>query len=231
MYAACLAGLLAVVSTHLDVVVEGAKILGLLPRHDPWVQARIADVLRAGEAIPDGAVLLLGDSIIERLDAAVGPDVHNLGIASLTTLTMAPFLPNLRPLRGARAVVLGIGGNDVGFRPREDILRDYTALLAAIPGTVPLVVIGVLPMNEADPFVQSYPALRNANIDALNLSIRALCAARPGCAFLWTQPFLADETGNLRDGLHAGDGRHLSAAGTRWLVDAIRAMLAAVQPQ
>jgi len=140
-------------------------------------------------------------------------------------LTMAPFLPALRPLPGARAVVLGIGGNDLGFRPREHIVQDYGTLLAAIPDPVPLVIIGVLPMNEADPFVQSWPALRNGNIDALNVEIRALCAARPRCSFLWTQPFLADATGNLRDDLHAGDGRHLSAEGTRLLAEAVRSML------
>ena len=229
VYVMCLAGLLSVVATHLDVVVEWAKIAGLLPRQDPWVQARIEDVLRQGETIPDGAILFLGDSIIERMDAtAVGPGVHNLGIASLTTLTMAPFLPALRPLRRARGVVLGIGGNDLGFRPRDDIVRDYSSLVAAIPVAVSLIIVGVLPMNETDPFVRSWPALRNANIDALNVSIRAICAARPGCAFLWTQPFLADETGNLRDGLHAGDGRHLSAEGTRRLAEAIGAMLAQI---
>lgn len=231
VYVACLVGVLSVLATRPDVVVTWAMEIGLLPRHDPWVQARIRDVLRAGEAIPDGAILLLGDSIIERTDAtSVGPDVHNLGIASLTTLTMAPFLPALRPLRGARAVVLGIGGNDLGFRPHADILRDYSTLLAAIPAAVPLIIIGVLPMNEADPFVQAWPALRNANIDRLNVDIRAACTARPGCAFLWTQPFLADATGNLRDDMHAGDGRHLSDKGSRQLVAAIRAMLAAIPP-
>ncbi len=230
MYAACLSVLLGLLLHNLDVVVGFGKTLGLLPKHDAWVQARIEEVLRQGENVPEGAILLIGDSIIEHMDAAaLGPDVHNLGIASLTALTMAPFLPQLRAMRTARAVVLEIGGNDLGFRPREDILRDYAVVVATVPPAVPLIVIGVLPMNEADPFVQSWPALRNANINALNISIRQICAVRPGCTFLWMQPFLADAAGNLRDGLHAGDGRHLSAAGNRRLTDALRATLARTQ--
>lgn len=226
-YAAFLSLGLFMLATSTDALLGVGRFLGVFPGEDPVVQGRIRDVLDQGETIPDGAVLMLGDSIIEWLDAAaIGPDVHNLGISSLTTGKLASFLPRLRPLPGARAVVLGIGGNDLGHEPRADVLRLYAGAVAAMPVDMPLIVIAVLPMNETEPSVRQWPVLRNANIDRMNKDIRTICARRPRCHLLLTQPFLADAAGNLRDDLHAGDGRHLSAEGSRRLVDAIRDVLA-----
>lgn len=225
-YAVCLSLALSVLAANTHILVGIGQMLGVLPGLDPVVQGRIREVLAQGADIPDGAVLILGDSVMEGLDeAAIGPGVHNLGIASLTIFTLESLLPRLRPLPAAGGVILGIGGNDLGYRRHDDIVQDYARLVAAMPKDVPLLIVAVLPMDETDRSVQEWPTLRNANIDALNRAIGGICGRRPRCHLLSAQPFLADAAGNLADGLHAGDGRHLSAAGYRRLTEAIRTML------
>lgn len=173
--------------------------------------------------IPPGAVVVLGDSIMAALDSgALGadmhnPGVHNLGLGGATTEDALGLLPPPDRLAGARAVVLGVGVNDIGQWPAARTLDNHAQLMHRLAASPALIVVGILPVDEAAPMPRTRPMLTNTAIDALNAAIAPRCAARPGCRFLDTKRAMADARGTLRADLHSGDGVHLSAAGNALL--------------
>jgi lysophospholipase L1-like esterase len=200
--------------------------LGLLATRQPserhYQRERLARQLAEESAAPEGAVVLIGDSIIEDLDAtAVASGALNFGIGGDTSRGLRDRVGRYKSLLKAHAVFLEIGINDLLHATGEDVVANYRGILAALPKQPRLYLIGLLPVDE-QALLPVYGRLAsNAEIARLNAAAAELCRARDNCVPL--EPFGA---GPLRADYHSGDGVHLSEAGYRVLVAAMKAALA-----
>ena len=223
-YIVLLHAVLLVLVVKTNFLLLAGKTLGFLPPEEWNTELATRLLEQAGEdkTVPPGQVVLLGDSIIAQLDARqITQDTVNFGIGGDTTRTLHVRLPVLRSVPRGRAAVIGVGVNDLKYRPVEQIARDYQTMLDQLPPMLPVLAVSVLPVDENGPAARQRPYLRNAHARALNAEIKRLCAARAGCGFLDAWPVLA------QDAVHAGDGWHLSAKGNLLLARAIRDALPA----
>jgi len=156
-----------------------------------------------------GALVFLGDSIMRDLDtSSIARHTLNLAIPGETTSRLLKRIEEYRSVKTARGVVLGVGINDLFWRPVPEIVGNYREILASVPERVPVLLTAVLPVDE-----RVQPIFRNADIRRLNGALREMCDARPGCRFMDPSPRMIDDTGNLRADDHEGDGIHLSNVG------------------
>ena len=216
-YVGLLHVLLAVLVFKTNFLELAAKTIWGTPQVE-WsedIYRGIAEQAALDGATPPGAVLLLGDSIMSQVPpGSVGAGVRNFGINGDTTAILRLRLATLRSLATARAAVFAVGVNDLKFRPQEEIVANYAALLAAVPERVGVVVVSVLPVDEAVERIRRRPDLRNAAIAALNARLQPMCAQRAGCRYLDAWPGMSDPVrGGLAVAWHAGDGWHLSPRG------------------
>jgi len=197
------------------------KTLGWIPP-DEWSLPLCINILEQAEAdarVPQGAVVLLGDSIIAELDPTeIGIGIVNFGLGGDTTKTLDSRLPTLHSVTHSSGVVIGVGVNDLKYRPVSQIVRDYARVLDRLVAAPRVLVLSVLPVDDAGQAAREFPYLRNRNIRALNGDLRALCKQRANCRFLDAWPAIAAATADV----YGGDGWHLSAAGRRVLADFVR---------
>ena len=189
--------------------------------------------LRGDAALPPGRWLFFGDSIVQGLPVgALGVPAVNYGIGGDDAVGLAARLPSYDSVAGAAAVVLGVGINDLARGTPETAREAWAALLDTIPPGPRVVCLEVLPIDERAPAGHK-PGRSNAAVAALNRDVRALCRAR-GHDVVKTPPGLADAGGNLRSGLHVGDGVHPGPDGyALWLAGlgpALDALAAAPTP-
>jgi len=189
----------------------------------PSREARLAETLVADSAAPEGAVVLLGDSIFEGLDAtAVVSGALNFGIAGDTSHTLLNRVGRYTSLAKAHVIFIEVGINDlVLHRTREDVAVNCRRILAALPKQPRLYLIGILPIDETAFAAAIGNQTTNTEIAQLNAAVGDLCRQRGNCILL--QPFGA---GDLPPQYHEGDGLHLSEAGYAVLTAAMRAALA-----
>lgn len=222
--------LIAIFLVKTDFMVRAGKTLGWLPpaeRSVEFYQALIATAGRGTDIRPDETVIL-GDSIMAGLGArAFEPHIRNLALGGMTTHTLRELLPFLPGLARAHGAIIGIGVNDLKYRPPEIIARDFTDLLGLLPVNLPLVLVAILPVDERNAEIRTRKYLRNNQIAALNARIEPLCHARPLCRYLDNTQAMTDAAGNLRGQYHIGDGWHLSPAGNLILMEKLH--LAAAQ--
>ena len=187
------------------------------PHHARLALQRVAD-----RTVPEGAVVLIGDSIIEQLDAtAVAPGALNFGIGGDTSRGLLNRVGGYTSLAKARAVFLEIGINDILLATGQDVVANDRLILAALPKQARLYLIGILPIDEAAVVANSGILASNAEIARINAAAAELCRERGNCIPL--RPFGA---GPLRADYHTGDGVHLSEAGNRVFAAALKAALA-----
>jgi lysophospholipase L1-like esterase len=195
------------------------KTIGLLPPEE-WslpLYARILDQARRDETVRPGGVALLGDSLMEQLDAGlIAADAVNFGHGGSTTRTLAVEMPVLRSLEQSRGVVLEIGVNDLKYRPIDAIAHDYALVLDQLATAPWLLAISVLPVDPNGDAARQRSYLRNDTIAALNNKLRAVCQARPDCRFVDVSVSVS------RGDAYGPDGWHLSAAGNHALASMIR---------
>ena len=213
LYLALIAALGFVLVAKTDFLLRAGKTIGWIPPEE-WNPDQLRgamDVAARTRAAPDGALVLLGDSIVAQVDAAlVGADAVNAGLGGDTTRTLLARIPTLRVLDHARAIVLEVGTNDLKYRLPVEIAVDYARLLLALPAAGPVVVIGVLPVDERQ--VHGRPSLRNDRIGELDRLLETVCAQRAGCRYANPFPAFAGQ-----GDLYSDDGWHLSAKGNRVL--------------
>jgi lysophospholipase L1-like esterase len=155
-----------------------------------------------------GAIVFLGDSIMRDLDtSSIARHTLNLAIPTDTTAGVLKRSQAYRSLATARGVVIGVGVNDLVWRPIPEALRNYRSILELVPQATPVLALAVLPVDERE------VRQRNADVGKLNAGIASLCAARPGCHFVDASRQLAGAGGNLLPSAHDGDGIHLSQVG------------------
>lgn len=165
--------------------------------------------------VPDGAIILLGDSIMGGIPAdSVGSNAVNFGLGGDTTRVLLRRMALLRSLDRAEAVVIEVGVNDLKYRTPTETAYLYGEILDRIPPATPTIALSVLPVDEANPVVARRSDLRNAAITVLNDAIRATCQRRPNCRYLDLWPVIWDVNRGtpVLDNLRT-DGWHLSAEG------------------
>ncbi|HYI84076.1 MAG TPA: GDSL-type esterase/lipase family protein, partial [Acetobacteraceae bacterium] len=230
IYVVLLHVLVGVLVVKTDFLPRVGKRLGLVPpdEREEWF-ARLAlpvvEQMRQDQAVAGSALIVLGDSIAEQIDATrLAGDAVNYGIPGDTTRTLLWRLPSLGSVERARAIVVNVGANDLRYRPVPAVAADYGALLTRLPPSAALVAISPLPVDQTVAGVGRSRHLRNATLRSLNAALRPMCEARPNCRFLDAWPVFSDgAAGGLRPFLHIGDGQHLSPAGSRALEALIRA--------
>jgi lysophospholipase L1-like esterase len=175
--------------------------------------------------IPDGAVLLAGDSLIGQLPPRlVDSRAVNLAVGGVRTAEVRVMLREKNSPARSRALVLLVGTNDLVRvdSPSPALRAELSDLLAGLPATLPVVLCAVPPI---DPRVHRDRTL--SAIAELNRAWAALAATRPRTHFVPVAT-LADDAGQLRADVHQGDGLHLNANGNAALAAALRAGLAKV---
>lgn len=182
--------------------------------------ARVGHHALSLEQVPPRPLVLIGDSITQGLEAQhLDPNAVNYGINGDTTLGVRQRLSLYRPvLKQARAVVLAIGINDLRFRSNQELLTNYSAILASLP-PVPVLVSGILPVAEGAR--GSVDGLRgyNQRIQAVNQALKQELAGQARRHFVDHSASLdRDGDGQLDRQFHCGDGLHLNARGyDRWV--------------
>ena len=193
--------------TQTDMVNRALLKLGLVPKAEftPEFMADMGRLIAADRAAPEGAIVFLGDSHLRRLNLADLPYPNvNLSASGETSARLLARLAHYRSLRDARAIVLGVGINDLMYRDPKDFALNMEQAIHLLPENVPLVVKGVMLVDE-----RAQRLLHNEDVVALNRTLEALCAAREHCLFVDVTPMLDDGSGNLATGRHVGDGIHL----------------------
>jgi len=168
---------------------------------------------RSVDAVPDGSVIFIGDSIVQGLAvAAVHPLSINYGIGSDTTKGVLDRLPIYMPaLERARTIVLAIGINDIRYRSADDSIQNYIRILDTLPQDRRVVVSAILPIDESS---RVELAGRKEWINRFNTSLRRITDARELVMFVDSATALdTDGDGRLDPSLHDGDGVHLNSAG------------------
>lgn len=172
--------------------------------------------------VPEKAVILIGDSLIQRLaGAAVSPLSINFGIGGDTTEGVLQRIPEYQSLKRAKAIVLLVGYNDLHMHINAQIIHNYQAILEGLPSDIPIVVSAVLPVDQKA--IQEADV--NQRIKEVNSAIEVICRQYPNISFINLAPKLVDNTGNLADKYHVGDGIHLSSKGYGLWIDAIKEVL------
>lgn len=121
--------------------------------------------------MPDGAVVLIGDSMTQRLCVStVAPCSVNYGIGSDMTVGGLNHLPEYKSLGRASAVVLAIGSNDIRFRSNTDILHNYSEIVAQLPKDTPVIVSAVLPVDQE---IHEWHEANRSRIEPLNAKLEA----------------------------------------------------------
>jgi lysophospholipase L1-like esterase len=156
-----------------------------------------------------GALVFLGDSIMRDLDtSSIARHTLNMAIPGETTARLLDRIRTYRSVKMARGVVIGVGVNDLQYRPIPEAVVNYRKIMDEVPRGTPLIAVAPLPVDE---HVQT--TFRNDDIRHLSRALEALCGGRPGCHYVDPSPRLIDDTGNLAPVNHEGDGIHLSNVG------------------
>ena len=181
--------------------------------------------LFAALPVPEGGVVMLGDSITdwcEWHELLQRPDVVNRGLNSDTVAGARARLDTVLTGQPATvAIMLGINDLLAGTEGPE-IVAEYRGLLQGIRERAPkarIIVQSVLPVNRA--LLPQAPAA--AKIRALNRDLEKLCR-QVQCTYLALHDLFATESGEL-DPRFTFDGIHLQYQGYRVWRDALIPLL------
>ena len=102
--------------------------------------------LRQDQNLPEGLVYFIGDSHIQGLATqSVSRRSVNYGIGSDTTAGVLKRLSKYQSLKNAKAVVLGIGFNDLKERDNIQIISNIKKILDEIPNNICTITIDFNP--------------------------------------------------------------------------------------
>jgi lysophospholipase L1-like esterase len=215
-----------------------AKYVRKSPAEQPEYRGMVAAHEIVTRSLPQGATVFLGDSRMKDLDVATiveGP-VYNLSIGGDTTRGLSARLKYYHRLDRCKALVLGIGVNDLSHFSDEESLQQYEQILSFLRESAVrrVVVCSILPIDEAVYHQANSAWLRgyrttNARIVGYNSKLRELCDRYAFAQFVDVTSDLADSSGNLFPGF-SGDGLHLLEAGSRAWASALKRMMALHAP-
>lgn len=191
------------------------------PTQSPCYRTTARFYERMAPQIPDGAVLFIGDSMIQGLcTAAVTENGVGLGIGGDTTQGVTARIMNMAALHTAKAVVLGVGYNDIRNTSPMTFEVDYRRLLAVMPADQTIHSCGILPVAASNNDTGMLSSIQSYNTIIINA-----CSALKNCIYVAPPAGLYTEQGFLKENLHGGDGLHLNHEGYALWIEALRESL------
>lgn len=177
---------------------------------------------RADPHVPPGAVVFMGDSIVQSLaTSAVAPSAVNYGIGTLSTTALLDHLAiYATSLQRASAVVFSIGVNDVATGRAAGLAERYRMLLGAVPPRTPVVVSAIGPVLRGEKALEM-----TGEIGRINKALREMCARREACRYVDTWALFAGPENGFDPGYFMADGLHLSRQGYDAWIGALRTAL------
>lgn len=178
---------------------------------------------RMMNALPDGIIAFIGDSHFQAMPVNfIVAEAVNLGIGGDTVQGVTKRLAKYKKLATARAIVLGIGVNNLSNGDTPETLKMPTEkMLRSLPDK-PLLWVAAPPVDES-----VFDFTTNKNIAAYNDYIQTLCKARKNCVFS-SFPDNLMKDGGLSSDYHIGDGLHLNGAGYKVWQEKIKIDLASL---
>jgi len=159
--------------------------------------------------VPKHSVIFFGDSIVQGLCvSAISTKIVNFGIGTDTTNGLFNRIKEYQSIQKAKAVILYIGVNDVGFCEQRQTLENIKSIIELVPAQTPVYVCSILPVDET-----ILKQKKNSDIDSLNERVRITCSNIDNASFLDFTAQFKDEQGNLKSIFHSGDGLHLNQQG------------------
>lgn len=172
--------------------------------------------------VPAGAIIFIGDSLTQGLCvSAVAAHSVNYGIGSDTTFGVLKRLEHYSSINKAGAVVIAIGVNDFRHRTDTEIIHNYQTILDRIPDHIPVISSAVLPIDEQAHQNRGWGDI-SQRIKSLNSRLERLIGTKENVFFVDAGPGLTEDTGNLADIYHIGDGVHLNPAGNAIWIDSLK---------
>lgn len=230
-YLFCLHLLALFMLVKSDFLIRIYKTLGgELPRVERFDGIDAAwNRLRNLEAASIGhRVYFIGDSNMNLVDVTgISPYALQLSMGNDTAKLLSERLAHYKRLHQARAIVLAIGQNDLLYRSATGVPDDIARLLARMAESVPIVLVGLLPVDEGFAPIEK----RNADIVEINKQLRRICSQRSKrCVFVDAFDKLSGADNNLRRSNHVGDGVHLSVEGSvAWANEIRRAVQSVIE--
>jgi len=171
-------------------------------------------LIRQDAHVPESSIVFLGDSIVQGLCvSAISDKIINFGIGTDTTSGLLKRIKEYQSIQKAKAVILYIGVNDVGFYEQNQTVENIESIIKIIPVQVPVYVCSILPINETVCHRKT-----NSQIDRINKEIMLLCSKIENADFVDISAGFKDSAGNLKDDFHSGDGLHLNQYGYGQLI-------------
>lgn len=180
----------------------------------------------ADGAVPDGSVILIGDSITQGLPVSLlGTPSANYGIGWDTTYGVLKRLPDYTDsISRSSAVVLAIGVNDLKRRSDAEILANYDEIISALlPLTSNILISAIQPLDGYS--VEFSEDFNNDRITLMNQSLLSFAEQEPSVRYLNSYKRMANSDGHLRVDYHTGDGIHLNAEGNLAWAECLRRAL------
>ena len=161
-----------------------------------YIASRAYILVQQGRTAPEGMTLVVADSIVEQAyhRDLCGAPVFNAGISSAGLRHLAPLATDLSGILKPSRIILAIGTNDAaaGRRvPTADWIRDYEALLAALP-VERIELVAIPPVEPGKP---GSGAIDLADLADKNRELQSLAARR-------RIPFAPSAPLPTRDGIH-----------------------------
>ncbi|MGT2742564.1 SGNH/GDSL hydrolase family protein [Streptococcus plurextorum] len=183
----------------------------ITPELAAYHQKRLAQFRLENTKLSPQGIVFVGDSITEffPIKKYLGRDLPliNRGIAGMDTSWLLSHLDEQVVALEPRQIILMIGVNDIGMGfSISDIVERMAELLGQLRMTcfgAEILLLSVLPVNEAQAYAKTVKIRSNALITELNKSLKGLS----GIEFINLYPEFLDETGQLAvpyttDGLH-----------------------------
>ena len=183
----------------------------ITPELAAYHQKRLAQFRLENTKLSPQGIVFVGDSITEffPIKKYLGRDLPliNRGIAGTDTSWLLSHLDEQVVALEPRQIILMIGVNDIGMGfSISDIVERMAELLGQLRMTcfgAEILLLSVLPVNEAQAYARTVKIRSNALITELNKSLKGLS----GIEFINLYPEFLDETGQLAvpyttDGLH-----------------------------
>jgi lysophospholipase L1-like esterase len=165
--------------------------------------------------LTDNAIIFMGDSLAQSLPvSAITPLGVNFSIGNDTSLTVLKRLKQYSSIRRAKIVIFALGLNDLSTIDPSDV-HNFESIINYIPAKIDIIISAVHPVDEN--FCKQQ-GKSNRRIDQLNHSLNQLCSKYSNVHFISVANLLKDDTGNLSNEYHIGDGIHLNYYGYKiWI--------------
>jgi lysophospholipase L1-like esterase len=205
-----------------DIISRVQTKLGYEVKSDeltPHYHEMLAFHKRVDQNIPENSLIFVGDSLTQGLTViAIFPHSINYGIGQDTTVGVLNRIPFYRSILESKTVIIGIGINDLRRRSNDEILTNYSKIVALIPNNISILFSAVLPVNE----MVSGKIGANDRLKKINDGLRELCKMHQRLHFLNISKLLANSDGELSSKYHIGDGVHLNGLGNKIWITALK---------